>query len=180
MRKLLVFGLVILLFTSCNQQEARYTQQSPEIDTYKGVINAYENQDWETMVTFYADTAKIMNNVKEKNAQTLQQLIAQNKEDAKLFSSWDFVDDESEYEMVVTDDGETWVNFWGLWQGTLKENNKVYEIPTHITARFQNGKIIREAGYWDVSEITQALQQIQANKNEMEKDAENNEVSSGN
>lgn len=64
--------------------------------------------------------------------------------------------------MVVTDDGETWVNFWGLWKSTLKENNKVYEIPTHITARFVKGKIVREAGYWDISKILQDLHSTRA------------------
>ena len=61
--------------------------------------------------------------------------------------------------MIVNDEGETWVNFWGLWEGTYKTNNKVYQIPTHITARFVNGKIVREFGYWDVSKIIKDIQQ---------------------
>ncbi len=161
MKNLFLLGLAIVLFTACEKQEKRYTQQSIEIDTYKKVIGAYEKQDWEAMVSHYADTAKIMNNVTEKNGQTVTELIAQDKEDASLFTSWDFVDSDSEYEMVVTDEGETWVNFWGLWVGTLKANNKVYEVPAHITARFMDGKIVREHGYWDISRITTDMQAMQ-------------------
>ena len=68
--------------------------------------------------------------------------------------------EESEYEMVVTDKGETWVNFWGLWQGRLKANNQLYEIPVHLTAQFIDGKIVKEFGYWDNSPIILAFQQL--------------------
>jgi len=163
MKNPLLLGLAIVLsLTACQQQEKRYTQQSPEIDTYKKVIEAYDKQDWEAMTSHYADTAKIMNNVTEKEAQTLAELVASDKEDAALFSSWDYVDGESEYEMVVTDKGKTYVNFWGLWQGTLAANNKTYTIPAHITAQFVDGKIVKEFGYWDLSKImldVQAMQQ---------------------
>lgn len=156
-----LLALMVILSIGCEQKPQRYTQNSPEIDTYKKVIAAYEKQDWESMVTHYADTAKIQNNAKEKKAQTVSQLVSQNKEDAALFSSWDFVDKESEYEMVVTDKGETWVNFWGLWQGTLKATGQVYEIPTHITIQFVNGKIVEEHGYWDVSTLALDLTKLQ-------------------
>lgn len=114
MKKLVLFGLAIVLFTACNNKEKRYTQQSPEIDTYKKVIEAYQKQDWNAMASHYSDSAKILNNVTIKEAQTVAQLIAQNKEDAALFSSWRYEPESLEYEMVVTDKGETWVNFWDI------------------------------------------------------------------
>ncbi len=170
MKNLILLGLTFVLFTSCESNDKqRYTQQSSEIETYKKVIEAYEKQNWEEMTSYYADTAKIMNNAIEKNGQSLEQLVAENEEDAALFSTWDYVDDESEYEMVETDKGETWVNFWGLWQGTLRENNQLYEIPSHITARFVDGKIVKEFGYWDISEILldmQALQDVDTDTSE--------------
>jgi hypothetical protein len=55
--------------------------------------------------------------------------------------------------MVKTDKGDTWVNYWGLWKGTLKSTNKVYEIPIHTTSKFIDGKIVEENGYWNNSEI---------------------------
>jgi len=159
MKELMSLGLAIVIFIACNQQSKRYTQQSPEIETYKQVLEDYEDRDWEAMVAHYSDTAKIMNNVTEKNGKNLTRFLAQNKEDASQFSNWHFVDDASEYEMVLNDKGETWVNFWGLWEGTFKTNSKVYQIPTHITVQFVNGKIVREFGYWDVSKIIRDIQQ---------------------
>lgn len=150
MKKLILLTLSIALLTACNQGK-RYTQQSQEIDTYKKVIKAYENQDWENFASHYADTAKIMNNATEDKGQTLAALIETNKEDASLFSSWRYVEKESDYEMVTTDKGETWVNFWGLWQGKLKADGKTHEIPAHMSVQFVDGKIVKEHGYWDIS-----------------------------
>ncbi len=159
MKKLIFLGLAtVLLLTACQRQEKRYTEQSPEIDTYKKVIAAYENRDWEDLASHYADSAKIMNNVVEKDGQTLAELVAMDKDDASLFSSWDYVDDQSEYEMTVSDDGKTYVNFWGLWKGTLAVNKKTYTIPAHISAQFIDGKIVKEFGYWDLSKIMLDMQ----------------------
>ncbi|MEO6347787.1 MAG: nuclear transport factor 2 family protein, partial [Aquaticitalea sp.] len=83
---------------------------------------------------------------------------------ATLFSSWKYDPESVEYEMVVTDKGETWVNFWGHWEGTLKSSNKVYVIPAHVTARFVGGKIVREDGYWDVSKLLMDIQSLEASK----------------
>ena len=159
MKELMSLGVAIVIFIAFNQQQTRYTQQSPEIETYKQVLKDYENRDWEAMIEYYSDNAKIMNNVTEEEGKNLTQFLAENKKDASQFSRWDFVDDTSEYEMIVNDKGETWVNFWGLWEGTFKTNNKVYQIPTHRTAQFVNGKIVREFGYWDISKIIKDIQQ---------------------
>ena len=159
MKKILLIAILIAFITSC-KNEVRYTQNSPEIDIYKKVIKDYEIGNWESLATHYSDTAKILNNVTEKNAQSLAQMIAQNKQDATIFSSWKYVPEESEYEMVVTDKGETWVNFWGLWQGRLTANNQLYEIPVHITCRFIDGKIVKEIGYWDISALALDLQKL--------------------
>jgi ketosteroid isomerase-like protein len=151
MKKIILLALIATLCVACN--ENRYSQQSPEIETYKEVIKAYENQNWDNFATHYADTVKIFNNTTKDKGQSLSDLIQTNKEDASKFSSWKFVDTDSQYEMVTTDQGETWINFWGLWKGVLKANDKTYDIPTHITAQFIDGKIVREYGYWDASEL---------------------------
>ena len=166
MKRALFLGLALVLsFTACQKQEKRYTQQSPEIDSYKKVIEAYEKRDWESLTIHYADSAKIMNNVVEAEGQTIAELVASDKNDATLFSSWDFVDVESEYEMVLTDKGQTWVNFWGLWKGTLSANNKTYTVPVHATVQFVEGKIVKEFGYWDISKIMLDMQAIQETTN---------------
>lgn len=161
MKNLFILGLALVLFTSCNQKQ-RYTQQSPEIDTYKKVMEDYKTQNWEDYPKHYADTAKIANNVPKEKAQTVTQAIEKSKGDAKLFT-WTVED--IDYEMVVTDKGETWVNYWGIWSGTLISTGKVYVIPFHTTAQFIDGKIVKEDGYWDNSEIvTDMIKQAEAPK----------------
>ncbi|SDG77657.1 nuclear transport factor 2 family protein [Psychroflexus sediminis] len=153
MKKLILAGLSLGLIMACQNQGKRYTQESPEIETYKKVIKAYEDQDWGSFAMHYADTAMIANNVTEDKAISLDEFIESNKEDASLFTSWYFVDAKDEFEMVTTDKGETWVNYWGLWQGILKTDGNIYDIPAHITVQFVDGKIVKEFGYWDVSPL---------------------------
>ena len=161
MKNLFLLGLAIVFFTSCNQKQ-RYTQQSAEIDTYKKVMEDYKTQNWEDYPLHYADTAKIANNVVKEKAQTVSQAIEKSKEDAKLF---DYKVEDIDYEMVVTDNGETWVNYWGVWKGALKSTGKVYVIPFHSTAQFIDGIIVREDGYWNNSEIiTDMLKQPEVAK----------------
>lgn len=162
MKKNLLLVFVIASIAGC-ENEVRYTQNSPEIETYKKAIKDYEMANWASFATHYADTAKIGYNTNEKNAMTLAQAISQNNEDIATLSSYNYISEESEYEMVVTDQGETWVNFWGLWQGRLKANDQLYEIPVHLTAQFIDGKIVKEFGYWDNSSIAMELQKLKEN-----------------
>lgn len=150
MKKLLLLGLAIAASLSSCYQEQRYTQQSPEIDTFKKVIDDYRKMNWEAMAKHYADTAKIANNVVKEKAVTVTKVIESYKNDAKLFT-WEVEDTDSE--MVITDKGETWVNYWGIWKGTLKSTGKVYVTPIHITVQFKDGKIVKEDGYWDNSQV---------------------------
>jgi hypothetical protein len=161
MKKLLLLVIVLVTVTSC-QEKQRYTQQSPEIETYKKVLKDYELANWESMATHYADTAKIHSNSTKKGQKTVAQVIEGNKTSLASFSTYSFVAEESDYEMVVTDKGETWVNFWGLWQGRLKSTNALFEVPVHLTARFIDGKIVTEHGYWDNTAITLALMAAQS------------------
>ncbi|MGB3607678.1 MAG: nuclear transport factor 2 family protein [Psychroserpens sp.] len=154
MRTSILLLLVVVFFMSCEKQEKRYTQQSPEIETYKKVVDNYKKLNWEAMATHYADTAKIANNVIKEKAISISKNIEENKKDAEMFT---WVVEKEEYEMVVTDENETWVNFWGLWKGTMKTTKKVYDIPYHVTARLINGKIVEEFGYWNNAEITSDL-----------------------
>lgn len=160
MKNIILIACTFFFLISC-QEKQRYTQQSPEIETYKKALKDYEMGNWESLATHYADTAKIFYNATKKNPKTIAQVIEDDKKDATQFETYNFVPDESEYEMVVTDKGETWVNYWGLWQGRLKANNELYELPVHLTARFVNGKIVKEHGFWNNSEIALALSKLQ-------------------
>lgn len=163
MKKLLLFGLGIVLFTACNPEQ-RYAQNSPEVEIFKAVIKDYNDQDWEAMKAHYADTAKTYNNTINK-PMSLDQVIVFHQQGAQDFSERGFIKGEEEYEMVVTDKGETWVNFWGDWKGTLAANGKEIKIPIHLTSQFKNGKIVRASGFWDNTSIVLAMEEIELKNN---------------
>ena len=77
-----------------------------------------------------------------------------------LVNSNIFLKDDLEFEMVIADDGKTWVNFWGDWKGTMAANNKELIIPIHLTVQIVNDKIVEEHGYYNLSEYMANMQEI--------------------
>lgn len=162
MKKLFLLGLAIVLFTACETKEKRYTQQSPEIETVKKHIANYNSKTYDTSV--YADTSKTFFN-NSSNPILVKDIVAYHKANDENYTSRGFTDKDPEYEMVITDKGKTWVNCWLDWKGTMKGNGKEIEMPIHLTYQFIDGKIVREVGYWDPTEVVLNLQAIEAEKN---------------
>lgn len=165
LKTLLLFGLTIVLFTSC--KDGRYSQNSPEIETIKAVLNDYDYQNWDTLVMRYADSAKIYHNTRTK-VLTPGELPDYYQNNDVSFTTRAFEDESREYEMITDDKGQRWVNFWGLWKGNLAINNKELVIPVHITTKFVDGKIVREYGYWDRSILMQELQNAMEEREQKE------------
>jgi hypothetical protein len=163
MRKLTFFVAAFLLLAACDSNtQKRYASSSPEIDVFKSSVQHYLNQNWEEYRQLYADTAKFRNNVTKGKEISLNEGIVKWQEEHEIFSSIHYVEGEDFIEMVVTDDGETWVNFWGVWSAVLKANGQKFEIPVHVTARFEKGKIVEEHGFWDSAPIALVLRELQA------------------
>ena len=108
----------------------------------------------------YADSSKT--NYNSMKTMSPSEALDYHKEADANYSSRGFKAEGQEYEMVLTDDGETWVNCWLEWQGTLAANGKEISVPVHLTYRFVEGKIVREYGYWDPTEIVLTLQAVAA------------------
>ncbi len=162
MKKISILIIATILLTACQQGPARYTQNSPEIDTVKKLIANYNSMTYDT--SMYADTSKTFYNTKE-NAMSPAETIAYHQETDKTYKSRRFLDQDQEYEMVLTDDGKTWVNCWLDWQGTLAANNQEYNIPIHLTYQFIDGKIVKEHGHWDPTAIVLAMQEVEKMNN---------------
>ncbi|RDY61175.1 nuclear transport factor 2 family protein [Flagellimonas nanhaiensis] len=158
-KNILKCTVVLLLLAACQQGPVRYTQNSPEIETIKKLIDNYDNKAYGT--SMYADTSKTYYNTKD-NPMSAVETMEYHKEAENVYSSRGFEDEHQEFEMVVTDDGETWVNCWLDWKGSLAANGKEMTIPVHLTFQFVEGKIVREHGYWDPSQIVLELQKIAA------------------
>ena len=158
MKQLLAIIFAVALFSSCEQKAIRYTQQSPEIDIVKQDIQNYNSMQYD--MSMYVDTCKTLFNTKTESLSN-DEVVAFHQENDAMYSSRKFLDEDQEYEMVVTDNGETWVNAWLDWQGTLKANGKVIDIPIHLTYKFVDGKIARLVGYWNAAEIALSMQEIE-------------------
>lgn len=158
----MLLTLAIGLFAACTSQEqVRYSSSSTEIDAFKSSVKHYLAQNWDEYRQHYADTAKFRNNVTKDNEVSLDSIIARWKEEHEMFSNIHYVASDDYFEMVITDEGETWVNFWGLWSGVLNANGQKFELPVHVTTRFENGKIVAEHGYWNSSEIALVLRELE-------------------
>lgn len=159
MKKLLLLGMATIQFISCQEGPVRYTQNSPEIDTIKKLIANYDGKTYDT--SMYADTSKTYYNTKE-NPMSPSETMEYHKQTDANYANRGFLTDHQEYEMVLTDDGETWVNCWLDWKGALAANGKEFVIPLHLTYQFVDGKIVREYGYWNPSALVLELQKIEA------------------
>ncbi|WP_223035064.1 ester cyclase [Hanstruepera marina] len=157
MKKLILYALLLSFIVGCQNSEKRYTQQSPEIETVKTLISNYNSKAYDASI--YADTSKTFYNTK-KEAMSPTETIAYHKANDANYSSRGFLDEDQEYEMVKTDDGQTWVNCWLDWKGTLAANGKEFLVPIHLTYQFKDGKVVREVGMWDPSAIVLELQEI--------------------
>lgn len=161
MKKIVVLlGVAIMMLVGCQEKQTRYTQSSAEIDSYKAALSNYENGDWEGYMSHFADTAKIYHNSGEKFI-TPKESAMNFEESLKMFSSYGFADDKGEIEMVVTDKGDTWVNFWGRWEATLAANGQKFQTEVHTTVQFVDGKIVKEYGYWDTAPLMMALMELE-------------------
>ena len=167
MKNLILIVLIFIFLTACQKNKIRYTQESSEIELVKATINDYDFQNWESLVSRYEDSAQVFYNSR-KNILLPSDLPEYHQNNDLSFSTRAFEDEYREYEMIEDNNGNIWVNFWGLWKGNLAANNKEIVIPVHITYQFENDKIVKEYGYWNTSELTLELQKIQNDFIELE------------
>ena len=153
--------MALILLIACNQEQKRYTQQSPEIDTVKKIVANYNARTYD--ISMYADTSKTYYNSKDK-FMTAAETIEYHKGNDLNYSSRGFLPEDQEFEMVTTDEGEVWVNSWLDWQATMAESGTVIDMPIHLTFQFIDGKIVKEIGLYDRTAIVLALQASAAKK----------------
>ncbi len=123
-------------------------------------LSDYENANWTEWSKQYADSAKIFQNTwlegvgPETVKMRHQELISN-------LSDYSFDKKDITMEQIIDDRGRTWVNFWGIWKGTLKANSKEIIIPVHLTIQFKNGKVIEEYGFWDTAKLKEELNKLE-------------------
>jgi len=165
MKKLILLGLTLILFTSCQKKEpVRWTATSPEIDVAKALIKDYQDGNWESWMSHYADTAKTYHNtIDPATPKELQEALIGPIE---RLSDYGFSGKETFYEMIIDNRGDKWVYFWGTWEATVAGSNKKLVVPVHLALQFVDNKIVREYGYYDYSQIMTAFNELDAAKME--------------
>jgi hypothetical protein len=158
MKKTTILLALLIGLYSC-QNEKRYTQQSAEIETVKQHIKNYNAKTYD--ISLMAENSVSFFNTKTDSI-ARKDLIAYHEANDANYSSRGFLDADQEFEMVVTDDGNTWVNAWLDWSGKVKGSDKTIVMPVHLTYKFEDGKITRELGYWNPTEILDEVEAVAA------------------
>ncbi|MFT6837900.1 MAG: steroid delta-isomerase-like uncharacterized protein [Sediminicola sp.] len=154
MKKLFIYGILAILFASCQSKgPERYSSTGPEIDLVKELVQNYEAGDWEAWISHFADTAKIHHNTWEEISATPAETRDNFKTNLSVLSSYQFDDAPIYFEKVVTDEGKTWVNFWGNWRGTIAANGKEITFPVHLSINVEDGKVQEEFGMYNMSDF---------------------------
>lgn len=144
-----------LIITSCQPQtEKQLFTESEDIDYGKKIMEAYLAQDWDAYPEIFADTAKIWRNKNWTNDDgfTVQQYVEDLKGGLKTISSYSF---ESQIWLsIITDTDKHWVYFWGVWTAHNEATNKDYEMPVHVAMQIVDGKVVRQAEFYDGTNLT--------------------------
>ncbi len=158
--KNLIYVLLAVISISACKQEQRYFSSSPEIDVVKAGIAAYEAGEWDTWKSHFTDNGEVY--VNSPDSITVDERLKGLQEMASALSTYGFVDKGQFYEMIIDDDKETWVNFWGQWSGTFKYNEKKISVPVHLTLQFIDGKISEEHVYFDGTSLNAEFTDMEA------------------
>lgn len=159
--KTVILASLLIFLTACqNTQAERYKTSSVEIDLLKKGLSDYENADWEEWSMQYAESAEIFQNTWIDGA-SVEEVKARHKTIIAQLSSYSFSKDDRYFEQIIDDKGKTWVNFWGVWKGTLKANSKEIVIPVHLTIQFKDGKVVEEHGYWNTAKLNEELRLLE-------------------
>ncbi len=159
MKKQILLGLTIILFASCQQTEQRYFDESSEIESVKELLQLVEDGNYDETKKFYNDTAKIY--VNSSKAISVEQMTAENIKGRDAFAVFTFKD--SIYpEMVITKNGNTWVNIWPTWVGKVKGSDNEISLPISLSFQFKEGKIVRYEGFWDNLPMSIEAQKVAA------------------
>ena len=165
--KINILFLCIVLLFGCDKsvppppevQKQLFTE-SADIDVGKKIVEAYQNADWETYPKFYADDARVWRNKDwtSEEGMTLSEYLEDLKMGLSSVGEYQFT--SSTWVGVVTDEGEHWVFFWGVWEGVNTITAKNYVIPVQISMHIVNGKINRQVDFYNNAEIALDLKEV--------------------
>lgn len=161
MKKMILLGIVVAIFTACQQTEPqRWFRNSAETDVTKALAKDYQNGNWDSWLSHYSDTAKVYHNTTQSVSPGELQVAL--KQTIQNLNSYQFNEGETYIEMVLDDNNEKWVYFWSTWEATVAGTNEELIVPVHLALQFVDNKIVREHGFYDSSSIMAAFAEKEA------------------
>lgn len=155
MKKLLFVLCAGLLVTACQLPvEKQLFTESVDIDHGKKVMEAYLAKDWDAYPDLFADTAKIWRNKNwtKDEGFTIQQYVDDLSSGLEPISSYTF--ETQTWMSIISDNGNHWVYFWGIWTAHSEATNKDYEMPVHVAMEIVDGKIVQQGEFYSSLELT--------------------------
>lgn len=150
MKKVILFFIPVLLLLACQTESVKqqYFTSSPEIDLVRKGNAAYAAGNWQELRSMYADTAKVYDNVWEDSlALSPDNFISALQTSVENYTEYTIADNAI-YEMVINDEGQTWVHNWFLWKGKHKNGMDV-SIPIHLSFQVVDDKVAFQANMYN-------------------------------
>ena len=158
---LVALGISQISICQESQTTKQYFEECTEIDLAKKLMDAYLEQDWETYRSCYSDTARIWQNAwySSDSGISIDQELNATKEFVSNLASYTY--EETIWEMIINNNGDKWVHFWGKWVGKLNSEGEELVVPVHIAFGIAGDKVVYEAGFWDNLPMHLAQQKLE-------------------
>lgn len=142
--KSLFFLSLFSLVVGCESRQARISPEA-NVELVKGMFDAFNKHDWEQMASFYADTAEFLDPSlgKEYVRQTRNEVAAKYRALSESISNI-----HDDVKGIYPSGDKVFVEF--VSTGTLPDGS-LFLLPIGGVLTIQEGKIIRDATYYDNS-----------------------------
>ena len=160
---ILALSLISVAFCQQEQTTKQYFKESPEIEIAKKAVAAYLKGDLEAYRSCYADTARLWHNqyYLENPGKTIDEQIKFIEAALPTLSYYNY-EGELFWEMIILDNGDKWVYFWGTWVAKYIGDDEEIGIGVHIAFAVTDDKIVGEYGFWDTLPIYLAQQRLKS------------------
>ena len=143
--KRIFFLALFTFFISANafSQTGTHYTDGPIVDKLKAAVAAYNDGDWTTYRSFFADTARI--HINSPEPVSIDERVAEMKEGLMSMESYELM--SPVYGHIKTAEGVDWGMIWSGWQG--KAGGKEWTVMVHTVTRYVDGLAVEQWGFWD-------------------------------
>jgi hypothetical protein len=161
MKSWMLFLAAVVIIAACSAPPSTPTIQvlveGSGVDSVRLYFKTYDAGDWETMRTFFHDTAGVYHNASEKMSG--DSIVNFHKSRRAMY---DKVETSIMHaQETIYAPGDKWRNVWGEIGLTLKGSGEVVRVPVHLAWHMSGNEIGMELAYYDRSQLAQAIANAQ-------------------